>query len=349
MEARPAEHIACLKQGMDALKAKIGGFHYEARDLVEHTAAVLDDPEAVIYVCAPAYFRGYDKLYDTGGTIRYETPPYTEFNAPKGGYSLLRQMMAGAKALGLRFEYWDPPEDTIAEAICVETTGGATGRSGMEYLFTNRPEETLSWVPRRAFMAKDQKVSPIAAPIYTDEHEFTEESQIAFKPISADQALYYRDLFCHRLGASNSEQHYALIVDGFLVGVVGFMLRQAMSGALMFGQVYVEETYGFCAPSYRYPRLNRLLMMLICSEEILTVLPQFTHRVYGLSTTCLCQHPELKLNRGIMKLMFRELLKDKNLYRLRYATAWHKHGFKEALRLWLTKHGRSDLSRWATR
>ena len=53
-------------------------------------------------------------------------------------------------------------------------------------------------------------------PIYNDE-EITEESKISILKVDRDTALYYRDLFVHKLGTTQAQQYYLFLIDGRVV------------------------------------------------------------------------------------------------------------------------------------
>lgn len=140
------------------------------------------------------------------------------------------------------------------------------------------------------------------------------------------------------MGAATSEQHLAMLVDGYVCGIVGMHLSDLFRGREKIdGHLYVEETYGFNVASYRYPRLNRLLMMLITTRQFLSPLAANIYEPYGLATTCLTQYPDLKINRGILKLVSREKLKN-GMFKLRYATPAKDKTYQEVVQEWLQKH-----------
>ena len=177
-------------------------------------------------------------------------------------------------------------------------------------------------------------------------YEIGPASSIEFLRVGSQHSLYYRDLFAHKLGATNSEMHLVLLVDGYVAAVSGMYFQNLNRGQTgPDGLRYLEETYGFAAPSYRYPRLCRLLMMLITTETFLNSMAEYTpNRPDGLATTCLSPYPEIKINRGILKITFREKMRD-GRYRIRYAASARKQSYSEVLQEWLVKHGTRQLAR----
>ena len=86
-----------------------------------------------------------------------------------------------------------------------------------------------------------------------------------------------------------------------------------------------------------HPKLNRLLMMLIKSNEFLKMFNKAHFEVEALQTTCLSQYTELKINRGIYKLVSRK--KIPTGYKLIYIGKRTKQTYQEVLGEWLTKYG----------
>lgn len=342
-----ARHIESIRGHLDNLRAKLEGITYQPRDLFEELPEAMEDAGAVVWAAPPAYLKGYEKMFDAGDAVTWNAPAYRVFD-PKTGYAEVRAMMSGKPGLGLRFVYAELEPGEEPECVCAEATGGATGRSGAEYILANRPDEVVAWAGRVAFVPKRTDVEPIGAPILDDSHVLTPQSSIEFRRVGVKQAMYYRDLFAHRLGTTSAPEHFLLLLDGRVAGVVGFgsgfsrTFQQRQDG-----NSYMTEMYGFTAPSRRYPRLNRLLMMLITTEEMHELWrPQETvlQRYAGISTTCLCEHPELKINRGILKLVSRERQRNE-LWKLSYTATWRKETFGEALRKWLDTHGSDKYAR----
>ena len=343
LERRAAAHIAYLRDGMDKLKARIGGIRYEPKDLFQHLTETLSDPQAVVWCNPPGYKNGYEKMYDTGGVIQFPQVEYTNFDPRKGGYAQVRDLMADAPALGIRLmvdELHDAEEHD--EAMCVETNMDSTA---VKYLLTNRPQEVSVWRRKSVFLPKPISIEPLDAPIFTDEHEITTDSVVAFTKISEEQAMYYRDLFAHRLGATLSEQHYAFILDGQLAGVVGIHMQSVNLNKPQYNdQLWLEETYGFACPSYRYPRIGRLLMSCITCANFPKLIRFNIHRPVGLITTCLCQHQELKTHRGLFKEISKERQKN-GLWKLRSCAYWREETFADVVRNWLAKHGTEEKAK----
>lgn len=349
LEARAADHIQHIRLGIEALSDRLAGVTYKPCDLFVHINEVANDPKTVIYINPPGYKGGYEKMFDTKGALTWQSPPYTLF-VPKTGHQLIREMMRGQPALSIRCMYDEFHDaDEPGEVILADGSQVKKVANRFESLLSNRPKECFAAFPKTVILRPRTAIEPIDAPIITDDHELTPDSTVAFVKIHKSNAMYYRDLWAHRLGGTDSETHWLMILDGYAAGIVGIHLFNAETARpTLDGKIWIEETYGFNAPSRRYPRLNRLLMMFITSRVFMRTVFCPSHlplrEPFGLLTTCLTQHPELKINRGIMKLVSRERLEDQGLFKLRYKAEWHNESFTEVLRRWLSTHGQEKFS-----
>ena len=172
--------------------------------------------------------------------------------------------------------------------------------------------------------------------IFTEDDEITNESVVKFVKIDEQTALYYRDLWAHRLGTVKSESYYLVTLDDKAFSVVGFH----SSAMLRLETDKVFEVFGFTAPHSKYPNLNRLLMFLITCEAVRPVLASSIsriNRVYtfnGLKTTCLAKYRDVKLNKGILKRLSREKMPN-GMYKIQYETDFHKRSFADCIKLYL--------------
>jgi hypothetical protein len=332
LERRPEAHISKLRASLDDLKAGIAGFHYESRDLFDHAESAMSDPGTVLWLNPPGFKRGYEKMYDTHGAISWAEPDYEEFN-PGTGHARLHTSTLHSPALALRYTSHITSEDSGHTVFAVEH-GSSTA-----FIFANRMEEVAKFAPSVSINRRIG-VKPLSLPLLPEDHEITPDSDIQFIVAAERNALYYRDLWAHRLGVTTSERHFIMVVDGYVAGVCGFMTSPLKRGMMNAdGERTAEETYGFTAQSNRYARLNRLLMMLICTKGFLDSLAVNIYSPTALTTTCLSEHKELKTNRGILGLYHRERMPN-GMYYLRYiAHAKHKT-FQETIEEWLRKHGK---------
>ena len=330
---RKQEHIDMINSGLENMRASIEGIHYENLDLFTDIENHMKEDDTIIYINPPGYKGGYEKMYDTGGAITWDETEFGLYD-PIEGHGKLQYMGNDSDALILR--YYAPFSEKHIEEPPESALFAEEHRKGRcEYILTNQVEKSLTYLDRSAIPAPLLKIGPSEFPVIPEDYEITEESSVVCKEIPANQALYYRDLFAHRLGAARSEMHYLMLVDGFICGVFGIHRQDFNRGnRKKDGKLYIEETYGFSPPNRKYHRLNRLLMMIITTREFLDL---FTNNVYeadGLATTCLARYPELKLNRGVLKLVNREKLKNGS-FKLRYLADARHESYGDTLKRWL--------------
>jgi hypothetical protein len=160
---------------------------------------------------------------------------------------------------------------------------------------------------------------------------------------------YYRDLFIHRLPGSVTEVYVALLLDGYLFGIVGLHLADLRRGKVIKkGEKVLDHcasvTFAFTGEHSTYDRLHKLTLMAICSTwfwaDVLG--SENWYEINGapkhIKTTMLTQHPEVKSARGIMKLDTREAQPD-GTYKLTYSTTVTDRERQATLQEWLTKFG----------
>lgn len=169
--------------------------------------------------------------------------------------------------------------------------------------------------------------------ILTDKDEITEKSEISVVHITHEQAMYYRDLFVHRLGVSQAEVNVLLLVDLKIFSVRGLMYFRG-SGP----DFTATEIFGLVAPNRRYRHLGRLAMRVITSNEFLQAITpknELFPKRYITSTT-ISKYPEAREDKGILEIYDSTLLKNGS-YRLRYKTPFKAKSFMVCLLEWLNE------------
>lgn len=333
-----------LKAQLIKAKADFAGVDYKIADLrnvIEDPSLVADD---LLLLNPPAFTNGYSKMFNFGEHLKWDSG-VAEFNFQKEYMNLYEY----TKGLPLPVAWYrfkevkkfDPKEVIFAKEYDIKR---------QDYWLITKPELVKDFKHRGAIATFSRKLlKPYAAPIFGDNDQMTNESKIRFVSVATEVGLYYRDLFAHRLGSTAAEQYYLMLVDGKVHSTVGFMFNQMMRMTCS----HAFENFGFSAPSNRYPRMNRLLMLAITSKDMV----KFVHdtaskknRLYtfdALKTTCLSRYRTVKLNNGILKLLSREKMKN-GLYKLSYMTPMQDRSWQECVQLflkqeheYLAKHGRN--------
>ena len=174
-------------------------------------------------------------------------------------------------------------------------------------------------------------------PIY-DDHEITPASKFHVILVGLPTALYYRDLFVHRLGATTADRGFLLLVDGQVMTAFGVFIQDF----LQFRTRYLPEMFGITRSSRRYKRLGKLFMLLLTSGEmkkrLCDILKLWLHEPAGIQTTSITVHEEGKTDRGALKVVSREKLDD-GRFRIIYRGDFRGDSFADVIAEWLKKHG----------
>ena len=248
------QQIARIREQLEGLCATFspehGLFRYDSRDMMEVIAEYADDQDAVIYAYPPLFNAGYTKMFTAPGlkwnepnVPQFETeqvPAFIEAFRDARAHSLFyfRQDVSSAN----EFQHNIPPGWT---SMFAQRQGGFRA----DHLLSNRP--TVCHVPP----LRDPKGAK-ELPIYADE-EITPDSEIRFIAVDRETALYYRDLFVHKLGITDAESFFLMLVDGRVVTTCGFMNGQLRT----FQSDFVFEIFAITKSSARYPRLNQLYLL----------------------------------------------------------------------------------------
>jgi hypothetical protein len=174
-------------------------------------------------------------------------------------------------------------------------------------------------------------------PIY-DDHEITPASKFHVHIVGLPTALYYRDLFVHRLGATTADRGFLLLVDGQVMTTFGIFIADF----LQFRTGFLPEMFGITRSSLRYKRLGKLFMLLLTSGEmkkrLCDILKLWLHEPLGIQTTSITVHEEGKTDRGALKMVSRETLDD-GRFRIIYRGDFRDDSFADVVADWLKKHG----------
>ena len=332
LQRAPELYVDRFQAQFDELRKTLGGSDYRMADVFAQMQEVEEDPEAIIYINPPAYRRGYEKMFDFGDVLTWNAPEVPEFD-PKNGIPAILDYARRAKALTIWYRYKAVTEDESPVVVF----GHEYRADRVDYTLCNRPEETMTATAPR----KPTALTASKMPIVPFDHDITPETAINAVPVNREVALYYRDLFAHKLGVTRAEQYFLFALDGFVFGIVGMHLSDASRRRLIQGAYQVCETFGFNA-STKYTRLNRLLMMCLTTRQFLRALIEvmpvlaYVHPIV-FQTTCLADVPELKTNRGILKLRERKKLPN-GKYHLNYISAFRPEDYAKARDKWLGKH-----------
>lgn len=301
LRANRRKHIRDLDNQARTLADRLHGIRYRPMDMWRHLAEVKHRSTVVLYLNPPIYERGYTNLYETGGRVRWDEPAFDEFS-PRTEQPRLRDALLAQAGLAIFYRYRSVEEHEAPLVIF----GSEYEDGRVDYLLANRPAEILERYSVGAAVKPLVGVQPSPAPMLGYEDEITPDSVLRFVMVPKNVALYYHDLWAHRLGVTNSRVHYLALVDGKVFGVLGLNFDKFERNV----KDYIFQQYGFTAPHSRY-ELSKLLMMALVSagfrDHVLGNQGHFAMKTpTGVRTVGLSPYPEVKSHRGVMKLIARE-------------------------------------------
>lgn len=333
-------HMDVAKTRLEKLVEGLRGNHYQPQDLFEAVEQAAGDPKALIYLAPPDVSGGYSKMFDFGDAVTFKQPPITNFD-PKTGFARLWELTKSAEALVLTLQ---PHDDEATERHPSAIFANLNGKR-LSLLLANRKHDALALGKLRANATVEKSANPRFPVWGSKKDRIRPDSKIAFTKAKKEIAMYYRDLFAHRLGASNSEAFWLMWLDGKVFGTIGMHLQFAISGRPYDGEdprLFVWLTFGMSPNHPEFRHVNRLVTMCVTCEEFLGVLKQATRfpmgDPVGVRTVCWTKGPEHKGNRGLMKMLTREK-GDNGLFKLTYATEWRPGKFSDQAAAWAQRYG----------
>jgi hypothetical protein len=161
--------------------------------------------------------------------------------------------------------------------------------------------------------------------------------------ISGETALYYRDLWAHKMGTTRAENYFLVTLDGMAFGVTGMMMGKVRR----LQEDEVLEVFGFDQPLDNHPNSHRLFMRLLTCQEFKYILENTTKvnrisELKGFKTACITKYRKLKSSTGLLTIRKREKLPS-GMYKLMYFCEFYKLTFKEVLADWLAREDVKDL------
>lgn len=320
-------HLDRLRESLRLSREVMGAMHFEVADLWDHMRRVADDPRTVISINPPTYLGGFEKFYDTGGSLTWAEPAYELFDAAIHQYTLADEAR-GWEALLLCQQQQEPGKGC---ADIVHARDLSRGQA--VYVWTNRGAEVLGLLGRSAVVRTGELQRP-AIPILPPDHEVTPESLVSLARLPAGEIGYLKNLWLHKVDSARAMWEFAVIIDGHLAGVAGLSAPMSSTWKNQKGDLLLM--YATACP--HKDRLTRLVTMLAVSRGALrqVVDPWSLLQSERVLTAELTRLPEIKGLRGIMKLHERK--KDpKYGYRLIYKTPIEEATVADVVATWHRK------------
>jgi hypothetical protein len=332
IENQKVEYVKMVKKELKSLKSYFEGVNYEVYDLRK---AATDEYEenTIVLLNPPVFSKGYSKMFDFEEDIVWD-PGIEEFSWSKEYWDLFEK-----SKLNQGFFVWyrhknkekaDSENVVFAKQYSLQKT---------DYWLVNKPETFNELnISKRVIPIKVKKCKPYKAPIVPSDYTITEKTKISFVKVEKEVGLYYRDLWAHRLGHTQAEQYFLMLLDGYVFGTVGFHLADY----LRMVSDMVFENYGFSAPLDKYPTRNRFLMMCITCEEFRDyLLSTITKKnriqeMLGFKTTCLTKYRKAKQNNNLLKIQSREKMPN-GMYKIVYVTEWWQRNWLKCIKDYVTE------------
>lgn len=326
-EERYDEIRAGVKASMDEIRSRIPSLKYRDMDMFDQIEAVRDEKCVIVCMC-PTYGGGYERFYRAiDETVCWSEPSFNMFEPPSG-YADLLKAVEGTENLLIIYE-----EVAAGQHVGTPVYGRQAGRPGMNmYLVASDPEEVDRLLGRGIARKGASKMEPMKYPIIPAEYSVTRKSRVEVVKANPEHIRYYRRLWTHNFVPSQSGSGYAMIVDGYLAGVFGYVQMATTlcdTDAVFLG-------FGMCAPTGQ--RLNRLMYTL--AMQLRTVRMElddvYVQRLRKVRTVMLTKHQESKEMRGLMKLVQKD--KDPRAgYKLTYETEIQDRTYRQCLTEWVQK------------
>lgn len=300
------EYIEKLKSALISYRDFYSGINFKVEDLRDEICQDYDE-KTLVLVNPPAFSKGYTKMFDFGEDIEFDVG-VEEFNLKKeylNLYNLSKEKVAGY--IWYKYQNVDglPAEDVMFAKEYTKIRYDFWLYTKANKLFEEDGiKKDLKLKNPSVILKVKESIIPI-------DYKITENSKVTFKVVNEKVALYYRDLFAHRLGNTKAELYVLMFIDGYVFGTIGFHLAEArrMASDEMF------EVFGFNAPLKNHKKANRLLMMCITTKQFKEFIynSQKTNRFFefkGFKTTCLSKYRKVKLNNGLLNI--RDRTKEPN-------------------------------------
>jgi hypothetical protein len=329
---------AKFKTFLDSVSTRLRGMHFEMRDVWEVVREVAPNEKYALYTSPPGYTGGYD--YSAPG-LSWNAPAIRQFE-PIEFQNIIAELTPAKAAIFLHLHqdltrHAHPNRELFLEQIPEGWTAlVSVGRSSdrIDHVVANRtPAMTVAVLPKM-----NEEIEKF--PIYNDE-EITESTKLEFRWVNRETALYYRDLFVHKLGITDAECFALMLVDGRVTTSMGFNTEKLCR----FASEYINETFGISVTSKRYARLGKLFMLALTSGSARRFfLRRSKASLYGLRTakgirtSSITTYHEGKTDRSVMTLESRTPMED-GRFLLVYATDFRDDSFDDVVKMWLQKWG----------
>ena len=302
------------------------GARYDMQDVWDVIEEAAENENAALFVNVPTYKGGYDRMFQNSG-ILWNEPQVSQFDYDM--FTKMVERLTDAKCDA--FVYVQKNLDKVPDQGWRTVYAQPYGPDRTDYVVANHPTN-------QSYAVQNTKVKPVKIyQIYHDE-EITPETKIEFVQVDETTALYYRDLFVHKLGTTTAEAFYLMLIDGKVNTALGLSMRDVFTQK----SKYIGEVFGISRSSVRYKRLGKLFMLCLTSGDFLKMLMSKynfgVRQPLGIKTSSLTTHWEGKTDRSVMKLTYREQLPS-GTFRVIYQGDFRDDTYSDCISTWLKRWG----------
>ena len=295
---------------------QISDFFYG--DFKKHVAGA--GKEAIIFLYAPTYKGGYEKLYAyLNENFEYEKPEYELFDSKEAG-SYYAEVLGSREAciysdvLYPETEKWMKGEVTYS------------GSKKTVYLYSSVEEDNHSY-----FFADQPKLYGRTPRIIAPDMTLPSNPDIRVMPCKVALVNHYKHMFMSARVDYSTGGDFAL---AFLMNgeVFGFASFASGLGTIKDGE-YLFLHSDFVVPS-AIDRLSKLLLYILRSKEVYKyILRYYIHAYTGLQTSVYTKKPASMKYRG----PFKKLERHDQPGKLTYTAEFTKLSIKECFEKWLQR------------
>ena len=309
-----------IRESLSAMQAKLNGVVFRPRDLRVEIEEFADTP-VIMSLNPPLYRAGYEKMFQFKGVFKdWRSIDVEEFDWATE-YQQVYETTTAKRSIQLWYYCAELAHENAKQAVF----GIDKGKGKHEWFLCNRPEE----IPKELKQIRVKRgidIKPIKTAVFSEKDVISPDSKIHFKVATAENALYYRSVWTHRLGETVAELYLLWFIDGKLFSTTGFHLQDLF--ILRSDELF--ESFGFSVPHKKYPNINRLLMMCLTSGQFLREVQNTpsmqTNKIYvinGFKTTCLSKYRKIKLNNGLLEIAKCEK-QPNGIYKILYRAPFRK-------------------------
>lgn len=249
-------------------------FHFYGCDACEILPKVMDGD--FVFYDPPFWEEGYEKMFKgLEHCMNFENPDYTLITEELKDEQLAELRDSGANVMFRTLN----PLDNIPEGY--KEVYRYQYKYHLSYcLYSTKKEETF--VSRFTALREKQKKYAVIS----EEDVITADSDIHIEKVESKVANHYRLMWTKKAEMKSCSYNYLVFIDKKLIGL--FCLRSGLNFGTDLATIFADIS----APTSNYPRLSKLILYLVCTEEVLTDFNNETMWEHeGFTTAVYTNHP----------------------------------------------------------